>query len=218
MTETPIAVLVIEDNPGDARLIREILTEETSARFSLEHAERLATGLDRLAAGGIDVVLLDLSLPDGRGLDTFRQAYARAPRVPIIVLTALDDEAVASGTLNAGAQDYLVKNYLNYAILHNAIRNAIERKRAEEESRRAKEAAEAAGQVENQLKDQLLVVLRDELGTTLKSMLLTASAMLDDPTSGAELQATLDLIRKQMEKEARLIDNLLDATSAPKAR
>ncbi|MBV8270474.1 MAG: response regulator, partial [Planctomycetaceae bacterium] len=107
MTGKMITILLIEDNPGDVRLIREYLAEGTSASLALEHAARLATGLERLAAGGIDVVLLDLSLPDSQGFDTFHQAYARSPHVPIIVLTALDDEAVAVETLNAGGQDYL---------------------------------------------------------------------------------------------------------------
>jgi DNA-binding response OmpR family regulator len=155
MTESPITVLLIEDNPGDARLIQEILREETSARFTVQHADRLATGLERLAAGGIDVVLLDLSLPDSHGLDTFHQVHARSPQVPIIVLTALDDEAVAIETLQSGGQDYLVKTYLNYAVMHRSIRYSIERQRVIEELERAKEAAEAA----NRATDQLLAVL-----------------------------------------------------------
>src|SRR5690348_6763684 len=106
MTEEPIKVLLIEDNPGDARLISEILSEETTARFSLEHALRLEEGLERLDVAGADVVLLDLSLPDSLGIDTFRQVTARAPEVPVIVLTALDDEDVAVEVLQGGGQDY----------------------------------------------------------------------------------------------------------------
>ncbi|UCG81512.1 MAG: response regulator, partial [Desulfobacterales bacterium] len=84
-----LKVLLVEDNPRDARMIREMLAEVKDDGFSLEYAEQLSTALERLAEGGIDMVFLDLSLPDSRGFDTFAQAYARAPQVPIIVLAGL---------------------------------------------------------------------------------------------------------------------------------
>src|SRR6266481_2078283 len=92
-------VLLIEDNPGDARLIREMLAEEPDAPFQLHFAERLAHGLELLAPGGDGgtpaLVLLDLSLPDSFGLETFAKVYAQAPQIPIIVLTGNDDQTVA---------------------------------------------------------------------------------------------------------------------------
>ena len=129
MYEQPINVLLIEDNPGDARLIKELLAEMNSGKFSIERAEQLDVGLDRLARGGIDVVLLDLSLPDRKGLETFTAAHAGARGVPIIVLTGLDDETVAINAVKEGAQDYLVKGHVNGELLSHAIRYAIERQK-----------------------------------------------------------------------------------------
>ncbi|MEE9522368.1 MAG: PAS domain S-box protein [candidate division NC10 bacterium] len=126
-----INILLIEDNPGDARLIREMLGEVRGASFAMEVASELPTGLQRLSAGGADVVLLDLSMPGSGGLDTFTKAHAQAGQVPIIVLTGLDDEAVAVRAVREGAQDYLIKGQVDSHLLGRAIRYAIERKRAE---------------------------------------------------------------------------------------
>ncbi len=139
MNDKPLKVLLIEDSPGEARLIKEMLAEVKGARFDLEHADRLSSGLERLAAGDIDVLLLDLSLPDSLGLDTFAWAQAQTPQVPIIVLTVLDDEEVAVRALREGAQDYLIKGQVDSNLLGRAIRYAIERKQVEEALRNAAE-------------------------------------------------------------------------------
>ncbi len=125
-------VLLVEDNPGDARLMREYLAEASGAAFRLEHVSTLREGLARLAQGGIDLVLLDLSLPDSSMPDTFRRAHAAAPTVPIIVMSGLADEQFAIQTVQEGAQDYLVKAEVDPRLLVHAMRYAIERKRAEE--------------------------------------------------------------------------------------
>ena len=132
-----VKVLLVEGNPGDAGMVREMLAEVNGDAFSLECAEQLSTGLKRLAEGGIDMVFLDLSLPDSRGLDTFSRAYAQAPQVPIIVLTGLDDEQVAVQAVRKGAQDYLVKGYVDSNMLVRAMHYAVERKRAVEEELQA---------------------------------------------------------------------------------
>lgn len=125
-----IRALLIEDNPGDARLIREMLAEVKGQAFDLKRAERLSAGLECLAEGGIDVVLLDLSLPDSHGLETFARVHAEAPEVPIIVLTGLADTELAVKAVREGAQDYLVKGELNGALLVRSVRYGIERHRA----------------------------------------------------------------------------------------
>jgi signal transduction histidine kinase/DNA-binding NarL/FixJ family response regulator len=127
-----IKILMIEDNPGDARLLVEMLIETEWNPFDLEQANRLSRGLERLAVGDIDIILLDLSLPDSHGFDTFAQIQKKVPQVPVIVLSGLDDEAVAIKAVRGGAQDYLVKGQVDGSLLVRAIRYAIERKRTEE--------------------------------------------------------------------------------------
>ncbi|MEE8493091.1 MAG: ATP-binding protein [Nitrospirales bacterium] len=156
MSETPLTVLLIEDNPGDARLIREILREVEGMPVTVEWVDRLERGLDRLAAGGIDGILLDLSLPDSQGIDTFTTAYARAPHVPIIVLTGLADEEIAVTAVREGAQDYLVKGQVEGPLLARSLRYAIERKRAEQQLRLQSTALESAAHA---------IVITDREGT-----------------------------------------------------
>jgi signal transduction histidine kinase/DNA-binding response OmpR family regulator len=133
MTAAPVHVLLVEDNPGDARLIQETLREASGYRHSLSHASTLGAAMERLAEGGVDVLLLDLSLPDAHGLDTVSRAAASAPHVPIVVLTGLDDETTAVAALTAGAQDYLTKGTLDPVLLVRTLRHARERKRMESE-------------------------------------------------------------------------------------
>ncbi|MBM4453914.1 MAG: response regulator, partial [Chloroflexi bacterium] len=109
MTKKPAEVLLIEDNPGDARLIKEMLGEVPDARFHLDIATRLSAGLESLAQKEPDVILLDLGLPDSQGLETLASVSARAPTTPTVVFTGLDDETTALEAVRRGAQDYLVK-------------------------------------------------------------------------------------------------------------
>ena len=133
MDEKPIRVLLIEDNPGDARLMCEMLSESSGAGFAVECVDRLSVGLTRLGQGGIDLLLLDLSLPDSQGIDTFNRAHAHSPHLPIIVLSGLDDEELAIKTVQEGGQDYLVKGQVDERRLARALYYAIERKRTAEE-------------------------------------------------------------------------------------
>jgi phosphoserine phosphatase RsbU/P len=144
-----IRALLIEDNPGDARLIELMLTEAAAGLFEVERVDRLDRGLQRLSAGGIDVVLADLSLPDSHGIETFSRLHAQTPQVPIIVLTGLNDTTVAVGAVHEGAQDFLVKGQVDGELLARAIRYAIERKRMSEQLRRyARELREKNAQLE----------------------------------------------------------------------
>jgi two-component sensor histidine kinase/CheY-like chemotaxis protein len=139
MKQDPIRVLLVEDNPGDARLLWEVLAESTSPRFKLTHADRLGSARQHLSQQRFDVILLDLSLPDTQGFDTFAQVQAQVPHCPVIVLTGLDDESLAIKAMRQGAQDYLVKGQTNGALLARATQYAIERKRIEEELRQHRE-------------------------------------------------------------------------------
>ena len=121
--------MLIEDDQGDAELLRLKLSDQTTLKIELEHMDRLSTGLERLSRGGIDLLLLDLSLPDSHGLDTLTEVRAHSPGVPIIVITGLDDEARAVETLNIGAQDYLVKGQGDGVSVARSILYALERHR-----------------------------------------------------------------------------------------
>jgi two-component system cell cycle response regulator len=126
-----IKILLIEDNPGDARLLREALAEIATSRVELTHHKTLAQGLNFLAKNKPDVILSDLGLPDSKGLDTVRQLHDAAPEAPLVVLTALSDESFGSRALEAGAQDYLVKGQIEGALLWHALRYAMERQRVQ---------------------------------------------------------------------------------------
>ena len=111
-----INILLIEDHPPDAEFIRIILDNAPNHPFHTEHVTHLATGLDRLAEGGIDLVLLDLTLPHSRGLDTLYTVQERMPEIPIIVVTGLEDEALATKALEDGARVYLYKRDLEQMV------------------------------------------------------------------------------------------------------
>ena len=146
---SPIRVLLIEDNPMDVRLIGIMLRDSAPTLFQLEQVDRLEAGLQQLSAERFDLVLVDLSLPDSHGLETFSRVYSRAPKVPIIVLSGLADETVAVSAVHEGAQDYLVKGQVSGPLLVRAMRYAIERKRTSEQlARYAEELREKNVQME----------------------------------------------------------------------
>lgn len=143
MDPKPLTILHIEDNSGDARLVQELLGEAKDFPCQIECVDRLANGLTRLAQGGIDVVLLDLALPDGRGLDNFTQVHTQTPEVPVILMTGtMQDEELAAKAIQQGTQDYLPKGMVDSRSLVRAIRYAIERKRNEEALKAAKRELE----------------------------------------------------------------------------
>lgn len=149
-----IDALMIEDDAGDAELLREALREESGVRFAIEWVERLETALGRLQQKPLDVILLDLGLPDSRGLETFTRLHAEAPAVPVIILTGFDDETQALEAVRRGAQDYLVKGRVDGACLVRTIRYAIERQRV----RRALDAITSELRVANARLERLALL------------------------------------------------------------
>lgn len=132
-------ILVVEDEKVFAELVRAIVTDEGHGRYAVTVATDLATATTQLAQGRFDLVLLDLTLPDGQGLETYQAIHHSAPLVPVIVLSGLSDEEVALQALRAGAQDYLLKNEFDGRLLARAIRYAIERKSVEARLRESEE-------------------------------------------------------------------------------
>jgi signal transduction histidine kinase len=217
-----IEILLIEDNPGDAHLIKEFLGE-TGLAFELDWVESLSQGLKRL--DGKDAILLDLTLPDSNGLDTFKKIHFEAPALPIIVLTGNDDDALSSKALQEGAQDYLVKGQVSGQILARSIRYAIERKRIDEALKSeilkhkkleseliiAKEAAEEAVRA----KADFLANMSHELRTPMNSIIGFTSLLLDDSLT-PDQKEFLEGIRNGGEALLTLISDILDFTRIEK--
>jgi PAS domain S-box-containing protein len=127
MSNKATQILLIEDNPGDARLIQEMLSEIHDMSYNVQIADRLSAGLDCLMRKQVDIVLLDLGLPDSQGLDTLNKVRAKARGLPIVVLTSLEDETIAVEAVRHGAQDYLTKRQVHTRVLWRVISYAFER-------------------------------------------------------------------------------------------
>ncbi len=125
-------ILLVEDNPGDALLLREMLKEQGWYSTHLTHVEYMSAAEKHLAEHAVDIVLIDLYLPDAQGLAAVRRVQAAAPRVPLVVLTGMDDESLAIQALQDGAQDYLIKGQIEARGPRRALRYAVERKVMEE--------------------------------------------------------------------------------------
>jgi len=133
MAVSSIRTLLIEDNPLDAEFIQAVLSQAPEAPFELEWADGLAKGLKELNAGVVDLVLLDLHLPESRGVDTFNTTHACAPAIPIVVLTSSDDQELALKVVRNGAQDYLVKGQIDRHTLLRSMQYALVRHRLQHE-------------------------------------------------------------------------------------
>jgi signal transduction histidine kinase len=213
MKENPLRVLLVEDSAGDARLLREMFRAEGPGSFVLTHVDRMSDALGHLAKGALDIVLLDMGLPDGHGLDTVRRALAAAPGVPLIVLTGLDDEALAALAMKEGAQDYLIKGQIENRALPRALRHAIERNRMRAET-------EVLRKQQLELKDEFLSHVSHELRSPLTAIYQFVSIVLDglagelNPKQREYLQRAL----KNSRQLKSMIDDLLEVTHAQGAK
>lgn len=197
-------ILLVEDNPGDARLVREYLDP---SRFGLTHVVRLDDAKQSLRESAVDLILLDLTLPDSTQADTTGWMTHVAPQVPIIVLTGRHDEELAATLVRAGVQDYLEKDRLDGDILARTIRHAIERghllAQVDDLRRRQLEA-----------RDQLLGHVSHELRTPLNAVFQFLS-LIEDGTAGplnAEQSDYLGVALRNVAQLRRMISDLLDAT------
>jgi serine phosphatase RsbU (regulator of sigma subunit) len=154
MDEERVKILLVEDDPDDVYVMRNLLGDRWDGPYELVNVELLASAIERCQEDNFNVVLLDLCLPDSNGLETFFSLYARAGDVPIVVLSGYNDERTAIKAVQSGAQDYLVKGQLTDHLLIRSIRYAIERNRrhhAEEALRDTSEEFRAAGEIQQRL-------------------------------------------------------------------
>lgn len=187
-------VLLVEDNPGDARLLREMFREHDQHDSELTHVASMSDAERYLSAHAVDLILLDLGLPDASGLDAIRRIRAAAPGTPLVVLTGMDDESLAAQALQEGAQDYLIKGQIETRGLLRAIRYANERKRLD------------------RLKDEFVSSVSHELRTPLTSIcaslgLLVAKAPGELPDAVARL---ISIAHTNSQRLVHLVNDILD--------
>ena len=212
--QATLTVLLVEDNPADARLVHLMLADAHAPRFSLVHVDRLAAAEATLESGQrVDAVLLDLGLPDGQGLTNVARLRTVAPRVPIVVMSGNDDEALAVAGVRDGAQDYLVKGRVEGDTLARALRYAIERKDAE-----ARLAAALATQQEanrqlkilNKAKSDFVSIVGHEFRTPLTGILGFSEILRDEELSPAEVREYAGDINADAARLVRMITEMLD--------
>ena len=195
MIRRPInTVLLIEDNPGDARLLREMFREASSEAIELIHFGCMGSAERYLTERSVDIILLDPGLPDAQGLESVRRIRAAAPWIPLVVLTGLDDDTFAAQALRDGAQDYLIKNQIEPRGLMRALRYANERNRLE------------------QMKDDFVATVSHELRTPLTSISGSLALLMNNaagklPDSAARL---LGIAHHNCQRLGRLINDILD--------
>ena len=188
------AILLIEDNPGDVRLLQEMFSDHGAHNTKLAHVDCMSAAEKYLAEGAVDIILLDPGLPDAQGLGSIRRAHAAAPGVPLVVLTCLDDETVAEQALQEGAQDYLIKGQIDVRGILRALRHATERKRLE------------------RLKDEFVSTVSHELRTPLTSitgslglLMGNAAGNLSDP-----VRRLVAIAHTNSQRLVRLVNDILD--------
>ncbi|MBV9543063.1 MAG: hybrid sensor histidine kinase/response regulator, partial [Chloroflexi bacterium] len=197
-SQSPVRALLIEDNPGDVRLIREMLRD---GAVELVTATRLADGLREVTDHPPDLVLLDLSLPDSHGFETFDRVHATVPEIAVVVLSGLNDEELAVRAVHEGAQDYLVKGQVDGAALFRSMRYAIERQRLESARR----------DLERQ-RDEFFSSVSHDLRTPVAAIKAAIGVVLanEPPNLSPALRRLLGNIDQSADDLTVLIDDLLE--------
>jgi signal transduction histidine kinase len=220
MIVSSVKILLIEDNPAEARLMQELLKQAQSKEFSLVHVKRLQQALQELNQDTYDVILLDLTLPDSQGLSSLPRLISHAPSLPIVVLTNTNDEELAIEAVRQGAQDYLLKRQVNVDVLVRSVNYAIERKQVLETLRTVNETlqirveertAELVKAKElNQFKSEFVSMLSHDIRNPLNTILLAAGLLQnnDEQLSKEKKHNHLQMIRSAIKNVAQLLDEV----------
>ena len=206
MADKRINILLVEDNSGDRRLISEMLAEASNVTFDVKYADRLQAAMDYLGQNRVEVILLDLGLPDSQGLETLKRTYAQVSETPIVVLTGLNDEMIGTQAVNEGAQDYLIKGQVDTNLLGRTIRYAIERKQTEEKERRLQLQLDLS----NRLSSLGLMVegIAHEINNPLTSVIGFAQMVMSEDIPG-NTREDVKMIGDNAQRVADIMKNLL---------
>jgi signal transduction histidine kinase len=200
-----LRILLVEDNPGDVRLVREMLAEGSKQLvFKIEQVDTLAAGIEKTRRDRFDAILLDLGLPDSKGLETFYNLHAVSPDVPIVVLTVLHDEDAAIEAVRGGAQDYLIKGRLEGELLTRGILYSIERKRSEGVLRNRTVEAESA-QVRS---ETYFDFLAHDIANLLSPIMAYAELISDDSAAPSNTRVRAARIVEQVRRASSFILSL----------
>lgn len=207
MKNRPLQLLVVEDNAGDVRLLREMFNGEKAGSVEITHVVRMSEAEDFLAKSVVDIILLDMGLPDGHGLETVRRARAAAPTTPVIVLTGLDDESLAAEAMTQGAQDYLIKGQIESRALPRALRHAIERHRMQAE-------ADLTRMHQIEFKDEFLSHVSHELRSPLTAVRQFVSILLDGLAGdlNPEQREYLEIVMRNVKQLHSMINDLFEVS------
>jgi signal transduction histidine kinase len=213
MSAETIRILLVEDNPGDARLLLEMLHEPGSPKTELTQFGCMSDALEHLATDSANVILLDLGLPDAQGLGAVRQVHAAAPGTPLVVLTGLNDELVAAQALHEGAQDYLIKGQIETHAVLRALRYAIERQRMQVETDQVR-------RLQLQLKDEFLSHVSHELRSPLTAIHQFATILADELAGvvSTDQRECLQIILRNVTQLQAMISDLLEVTRAQEGK
>jgi signal transduction histidine kinase len=218
MSGVEINILLVEDSQAEARLISEFLRGSTLESFDLKSVSRLADGVNWLQEESVDVVLLDLSLPDSQGLASLDTLLAMDPALPIVVLTNTNDEELAVQAVRHGAQDYLVKRQVNSTSLVRSIRYAIERRQVADSlremntnlSERIKDSTSKLVEIqaENQLKADFVSMISHDFRNPLNTILISTDLLQEVSQKGEDQLTYLRAIRSSIESLTSLLDEV----------
>jgi signal transduction histidine kinase len=200
-------VLLVEDNAMDARLLRQMFSKEAAGSFHLAHRTRMSDAEAYLAQGEVDIVLLDMGLPDGQGIENLRRARAAAPGVVIMVLTGLDDEEMAAAAMKEGAEDYLIKGQIENRALPRALRHAMEHHRLQVET-------DSMRDHQLKLRDQFLSHVSHELRSPLTSIYSFTTIIADGLAGETSPQQDdyLQIVLRNVHQLRTMIEGLLEVT------